>query len=807
MLRNWIKIAFTNYKRNWTSTMINLLGLTIGFTVFILVFLNWQDEKSYESWVPNKENIYLLEQSPEKDEPFWSVVNYPILYTAKEKFPEIEDYTIANVWNSFKQKLNNGTHSAYSSFGYTIETFFDFFPFEKVAGSYHNIFKDETTIALSETVAQQLFGNQYKKSIGKIIQTDHNGKNYVVTAIYKLPKVNSVIKPGFLLRQPYLQQNIGKWQNSSYISFFRLKQGADLEILKEKLRKLQYDHTIIENGVHNKSDKALENKISLTGIDYMRLDAKGDGIEKGDKKSILILLSLSGLILLLSGVNFINLKTAQATERAKEVGIRKAIGSSKIALILQFLLETFMLFLLAFIFSLVLLELLLPSYNKFLGKSIQINDWIVYWYYGLVLMLFCFTAGIVPAVYLSGFKPIETLKGNFSRSKYGIWLRNSILVLQLIISSFFIICSFIIYIQVKYMMDKDLGFKGDQIYQIDFQKSNNMNKDYNYRKYNLVKNEIKNFPFVIDVTGSLSTIGKGFENTSGTSDVRDEKKYIDTGVGAVDVNYFRFYQIKFVAGRDINPMYASDTANAVIANESFVKKMGWTPEQSLNKVIKPGFIDKKQIIIGVVRDFYMDGVEKEILPSLFYNYDRGYTKNHIRNIQIKLSGDNIAEKVERIRKYWETKVEPGYPFSGEFVNKNFAKTFDKYKKQRLFFSILNSIVLVVALLGLFALSSLMIDQKLKDVAIKKTLGASDSNLIRDLTKKYLWLAALAVLLSIPFSYYFMNEWLKEFAYRIEMPWWPYVLSFIILLLLTFLVVSIKAYRATKVELVKYLKYE
>lgn len=189
------------------------------------------------------------------------------------------------------------------------------------------------------------------------------------------------------------------------------------------------------------------------------------------------------------------------------------------------------------------------------------------------------------------------------------------------------------------------------------------------------------------------------------------------------------------------------------------------------------------------------------------NYQRYWTKNQMNNLQIKLSGDNIFQNIERIKKYWETEVEPGYPFEGDFVNKNFAKTFDKYKKQRLLFSILNSVVLGVALLGLFALSSLIIEQKLKDVAIKKTLGASDGVIIKDLTKKFLWITGIAVLISIPISYYFMNEWLKDFAYRIEMPWWPYLVSLVILLLLTFFVVSIKAYRATKVELVKYLKYE
>ena len=211
--------------------------------------------------------------------------------------------------------------------------------------------------------------------------------------------------------------------------------------------------------------------------------------------------------------------------------------------------------------------------------------------------------------------------------------------------------------------------------------------------------------------------------------------------------------------------------------------------------------------MGVVKDFYVTGVDKPITPILFYNYDRTYIKNSLTSLQIKLSGNDINGTLKRIEEFWNTKAELGYPFEYTFIDKAFARTYAKYEKQKLLFSILNSVVLVVALLGLFALSSLMIDQKLKDVAIKKTLGASDSVLIRDLTKKYLWLAALAVLLSIPFSYYFMNEWLKDFAYRIEMPWWPYILSLVILLLLTFLVVIIKADRATKVELVKYLKYE
>ncbi len=216
---------------------------------------------------------------------------------------------------------------------------------------------------------------------------------------------------------------------------------------------------------------------------------------------------------------------------------------------------------------------------------------------------------------------------------------------------------------------------------------------------------------------------------------------------------------------------------------------------------------RNMVIVGVVKDMNFGDVQYKIEPIMFFNYDRLWTRNNLISLQIKLSGENIEENIARIKKYWETEAEPGYPFSGEFVNKQFARTFEKYETQRTLFSILNGIVLLVALLGLFALSSLMIEQKLKDVAIKKTLGASDGILIKDLTKKFLWITLIAVLISIPISFYFINEWLKSFAYRIEMPWWPYILSLAILLLLTILVVSIKAYRATKVELIKYLKYE
>jgi putative ABC transport system permease protein len=805
MLKNWLKIAFINYRKNWLSTIINILGLSVGLCVFLLIFIHWQDEKSYEQWIPDKENIYFVENHNAAFG-IMSSSSYPEIFVSKEKFSEIEDCTVLNDWG--KQKLSFGNNSAYVSGTATVDSFFRFFAFEKVAGNFQNALSDDGKIALSLETAHQLFGDDYPNAIGKTVKTDSDEKNYVVTAIYKIPAGNTVFKPGFLHRNPYLEESKDKWTNYNYNGFFRLKPGTDIKALENKLsRQMQEQDEISAKKWGYTIDKKNPTMVYLTPISNMKLDAKSDGINKGDKKSIMILLGLSVLILSLSGINLINLKTAQSSQRAKEVGVRKVVGSSKSKLVLQFLLETFMICMAAYIIAFAMVELLLPSYNKFLNKEIRLNDFTLFIYTGLLLIVFSLISGLIPALYLSNFKPINTLKGNFARSKNGVWLRNGILTLQLIISSFFIICSLIIHTQVSYMMNKDLGFKGDQAIQINFKKSNWENS-FNVNKYKRLKVELAKIPGVTDVTGSVNSIGSGTANASIVKLATDTTKSIQTMLGGIDENFLRFYKIKFVSGRDLNWKKASDTINGAVVNETFAGKLGYNPKTALDKEFFTGWDGKKKYkILGVVKDINYSGVNQPVEPIVYFNYDRNWVKNNMSNLQIKLSGDDINETLERIKEFWTAKAEPGYPYDFEFVDKQFAKTFEKFQKQQTLFTTLNVVVLVIALLGLFALSSLLIEQKLKDVAIKKTLGADERTIVWDLTKRFLLICVIAVFISIPFGYYAMNEWLKDFAYRIDMPVWPYVLSLILLLLLTFIVVSFKAYRATKINLVKYLKYE
>lgn len=804
MLNNWLKIAFINYKKNWLSTLINLFGLTIGLTGFMLILMHWNDEESYEQWNPKKNTIYAFQQHNKKDNTYSPSISYPIADRAAKVIPEIKDYVLfSGAGMGFKMTTKNKT--VYQKDGMAVsESFFNFFPFKLVSGSFKDALKNEHSLALSAKAAKNLFGKT--NVAGERITFDH--KNYIITAVYELPEGNSVIKPEFvMLAYEQLKNDQEGWGNYNYGCFFMLAKDADTEAVQEKLMKdvFEYRAKMNAQGSGVTPQKYLElygpQGSLLTPLDRMKLHGKAYWFGTGDLKTMMILFGLSVLIMILSAINFINLKTAQASQRAKEIGVRKAIGSTRLNLTLQFLLETFLICFTSYIISLALTELILPGFNKFFDKEIVMNDWHIYVYSLAMILTVTLISGLIPALYLANFKAIETLKGNFARSRHGIWLRNGILTLQLIISSFFIIGGLIVNSQVKYMMNKDLGYNGKQVFLVSFSE----NSAQPWLKYERIKNEMKKIKGVDDVSFGEAVAGS-YRYSNSNMDYKD--KIIYAQHGSMDYNYLQFMGVKLLKGRWLNPELASDTINNVLVNETFVKQFGWTDDQAFTNEFRPGFDDKPYKIVGIVKDFNVKSLKSEVEPMIFFHYRAtSWKRYNLYNIQLKLKADDIPATVKRIKKYWETKAEPGYPFESYFIDKEFAKTFKTYQKQQTLFSILNAMVLMVALLGLFALSSLMIEQKLKDVAIRKTLGASDGTLVFGLTKQFLRITLIAVLISMPISYYLMNEWLKDFAYRIDMPAFPFILSLVILLILTFAVVSIKAYQATKVNLVKYLKYE
>ncbi|WP_294246610.1 FtsX-like permease family protein [uncultured Chryseobacterium sp.] len=804
MLHNWLKIAFINYKKNGLSTLINLFGMTVGLTGFMLILMHWNDEESYEKWNPEKDRIYGFQNYNKKDNLYGSSISYPIAERATKVIPEVKDFVLfSSAGTAFKMTTRYKT--AYQFGGMSVSGhFFHFFPFKRVAGSFKHALTKENSLALSKDAAKNLFGKT--DVAGETVRFDN--RDYIITAVYELPQENSLIKPEFItLAYDQIKYDKDEWGAFNYGCFFMLDRNADPDKVQQKLLKdvFKYRAQISARGAGITPQKYLElygpQDSLLTPLDQLNLHAKAYWFQGGDFKMIIILFTLSVLIVILSAINFINLKTAQASQRAKEVGVRKAIGSTKTGLIAQFLLEAFVICFASYLLSLALTELLLPEFNRFFDKEISLNNWHVHLYSFLMVMAITLVSGLAPALYLTHFKAIETLKGNFSRSRNGIWLRNGILILQLMISSFFIIGGIIVNRQVTYMMSKDLGYNGKQVFMIFFSE----NSPKPWIKYERLKNEMKKIPGVAGISYGEAVPGT-FRYSDSNMDWR--QKSILAQHGSMDYDYLRFMGIKLLKGRWLDPKLSSDTLNNVLVNETFVKKFGWTNDEALKNEFRPGFDNKPYHIVGIVKDFNIKSLKSEVNPMVFFHYRAtDWKRYNVYNIQLKINADDMEGTVKRIKAYWQNHAEPGYPIQAYFVDKEFAKTFETYQKQQTLFTILNAMVLMVALLGLFALSSLIIGQKLKEVAIRKTLGASDGDLIFGLTKQFLLITMAAVLISMPVSYYLMNEWLKDFAYRIDMPVFPFLVSLTSLLVLTFAVVSIKARQATKVDLVKYLKYE
>ncbi|AZA85186.1 antibiotic ABC transporter permease [Chryseobacterium lactis] len=803
MLTNWLKIALINYKKNRLSTFINLFGLTVGLTGFMLILMHWNDEESYEKRNPKKDQIYAFQSLYKRIHFYGENISYPLAFTASEKIPEVEDYLLFSGSN-IGAKMTTKYTTTFQQGGFaTSESFFNFFPYKIISGNAKDALKSNTSIAISRQAAMKLFGTA--NAAGESIKFDD--KIYNVTAVYEISEGNSQIKPEFIFKPAErFEYDKTQWNNFNYGCFFMLKKGVDPSVFEKKFKEILEQRAAISAKTSGMSAQQFSylygpNVAFLIPLDQLKLHAKASWFGAGDFRTIMILFSLSVLIVVLSAINFINLKTAEASQRAKEVGVRKALGGTKLSLMIQFFLETFIICVLAYVLSLALTELLLPTFNKFFNKEIQLNDWHIYAYSFAMVIVVTLLSGLIPAFYLSNFKAIETLKGNFSRSRHGVWLRNGILTLQLIISSFFIIGGLIVHSQVKHMMNKDLGFNGKQIILIYF----NETVPKSWLRYERLKTEISKINGVEEVSYGEAVVG----GQKSSSNIDYQKESINAESGSMDYNYLQFMGVKLLKGRWLNPNLASDTINTIIVNEAFVKKFGWTDDQIFQRELYPGFDNgKKYKVVGIVKDFNLKSLKYNVEPVMFFHYKQTPWKRfNVYNIQVKIKPDDIEGTVNRIKQLWGKSVEPGSPFDYYFIDQKFAKTFEVYQKQQTLFTILNAMVLMVALLGLFALSSLMIEQKLKDVAIRKTLGASDRTLVFGLTRQFLWITVIAVLISIPICYFLMDEWLKDFAYRIDMPVWPFVVSFLVLLALTFAVVSIKAYKATKVDLIKYLKYE
>ncbi|WP_432672924.1 ABC transporter permease [Flavobacterium sp. SM2513] len=811
MLKNWTNLFVYHIKKNKLFTFLNVLGLSIGIAGLIFAILYWNEEHSYDDWNPGKETVFITISEVSKND-FWATSVVPFEAYFKKDFPELEAYCYLSNWYyeeivqyKNKKELLNITDAQ--------KTFFEMFPFHFIKGNPKTALKDNTSTAISKETAEKLFGKE--DAIGKII--DYSGRKLVVRGVYEVMGKSSMA-PDMVtsLIDSRMEESKDQWGSYNFGLLLKLKSPADAQIVKERMERLMYENSIVKSAQSEGiTPEAWMARNGLTGTKTVlqplkdsRLHAITDSYAegKGNYQFLVIMLGLSLLILVLSIVNYVNLATANAINRAKEVGIRKILGASKNNIVKQFLFETVLTVLFSILLSLVIVELSLPYYNDFLGKELLIFGGEFYLQLIVIFVTTIIFAGIFPAIYVSNFETLKVLKGNFGRSKSGIWVRNGMLILQFAIASFFIIGSYIVYEQIAFISTKDIGFKGDQVLSISYRNKYNWREEGYKQKvqsrYELIKSELGKIRGVEQVSTGAFEFGSGNGSTSGFS-YKGSPNIQARNMG-VDFGMLEMMQIQLKEGRFFSNKIASDTINTMLINETTMRMMN--EKNPIGKEIE--WNEKKLKIIGVVKDFNLFGPQDKIPPMVFFQFKTvDWMLQNANRIHVKVSGDNVEQTIADIEKFWIKNVDSDYPFSYDFVDKQYARTYRTYVKQKNLFSLLNFIVILIALFGLFALASYSIQRRMKEIAIRKTLGAETNVLLKELSKQYVLFCVIGFLIAVFPVYFLLNKWLENFVFRIEISWIPFVLGFMILLILTLIVVLSKAYFATKVDVLKYLKYE
>ncbi|TCN60868.1 ABC transporter permease [Flavobacterium circumlabens] len=809
MIRNWFKIFVYHLKQNKLFSFLNVLGLSIGIAGVIFAILYWNNENAYDQWNPEKENSYQVLNKIGATGDIWASSSIPFGLTCKATIPEIESICFYDGWYyediiKYQNQKWMGKKIIVADYD-----FFGTFPFPIVKGAKKDILKERNSVAISEDEAKLIFKNE--DPIGKILINDN--KPYVIKSVYKIIRPSS-IEPNYVFGGLLREGDLNSWGNFNYTLMIKTKKGANMEAVLKKMQNVNYVNRTLKDAKANgqtPEQYVKENgeiTVILDQLDQARLHGTKTSSShnfpegKGNLQLLYIMVGLSILILILSLVNYINLATASAIKRAKEVGVRKIVGASKTQIITQFIFETAIIVTLSILFALAIVELSLPYYNNFLKKSLTMNGGEFYlqliFIFGLVIVL----SGIFPAIYISNFETLKVLKGNFSRSKSGIWIRNSMLIFQFGIAAFFIIGALIVNSQVSYMMNKDLGFSGDQVIRIPF-KSADRNK--RIEKYLTTKQELLKLSGVQDVSTFAGSFGNSTNSSSGFT---HNGVFVQPRNVEMDFGFLEMMKIKIVEGRNLSPKFASDTIDNWLINETLAKKLGL--KNPINTIISSGWGNEKENlkfkVVGIVKDFHITGFQSKVPPMVFINI-KTLKWNNFDNVYVKVSPTNLTETIASLKAYWNKNVNPDYPFDYEFVNKGFAKTYEEQVKQKNLFFILNLVVIVIAIFGLFALASFSMERRLKEIAIRKTLGAETDILLKELSRQYVIFCLMGFVIGIVPAYILLQKWLENFAFRIGISFVPFSIALVSLLVLTLLIVLTKAYQVTKIDILKYLKYE
>ncbi len=803
MLRNYLKIAWRNILKNKGIFSINIAGLAIGIASCLVIMLFVVDELSYDRYNENANEIVrvVFKANINGEEMREAVVMAPVAPTLKEEFPEVLDATRIKMMGSPKFMVDNKSFND-SKFAYVDPNFFEIFTLPVIRGNSQNPLGEPKSVVITSTEAKKLFGDA--EAIGRTITLANEEQQFLVTAVIEDVSHNSHFHfEIFASTEGFAPAKGTSWTESDFFTYLLLKEGADLKELQTKLPAIFEKHMgpQMKNAIGmSYSDFIKDNQIGLflqplTDIHLRSNFTSSTMIQQGgDIKQVYIFSVIALFMLLIACINFINLTTAAASKRAKEVGIRKVLGSNKKQLIFQFLAESFIATTLAMGLSLILFELALPVFNdlsgKELGTDFLLNPTVLFALLALVFFI-SLLAGGYPAVFLSSFKPIAALKNKFSGGGKSKIIRSSLVVFQFVISAGLIFSTLVVNQQLSFIQSKDLGYEKDGMLVLreSFLLGNNQES---------FKNQILKDPRVENVSTS-AFVPAGLTDNSMSGIYLGEEYQRRMFVYNVDEQYIPTMGMELAMGRNFSREFGSDSTGVII-NESAAEALGFG-QDALGKTLMRDTNDGKQslTVIGVVKNFNFRPLHDKIEPLIMLN--RPYGGLIIRTKVADMSG-----LIKHLNNLWvEYQVEESFSYA--ILDDMYNETYLPEQKMGSILNIFAILTILVACLGLFGLVTFTAEQRFKEIGIRKVLGSSVSEIVTLLSKDFLKLIAISFLIAFPLAGYLMNRWLQDFAYRISIPWWSFALTAFLTLLIAFFTISFKSIAAARANPVDSLKNE
>ncbi len=799
MFRNYLKTAFRSLLRHKIYTFINVAGLAVGIAAFLLIFQVIQYENSFDNFHPDKDRIYRV--SVHFNTPEGIRWNRGICFPADKQlrldYPRLE--CVASIYAADGKQLtildqNNHALNKFKEPGlfYTEPQFFDIFNFPFIAGDPKTALSAPNTIVLTEEVAAKFFGD-WRKAISRLIKYE-DGKVFKVTGILKDPPVNT----DFPLKAAMSFKSLENDTSTDWVScfgdlntFVKFPPGMSAEKFGTSLATF--------GDKHIPADYAKRQGFNLQPFSTIHFDKRfGNYSHATFSKELITALSLIGLFLvLIACINFVNLSTAQAADRAKEVGVRKVLGSRKRQLIAQFLSESLIITLAAVLFAFAIAFMVLPFLNQLLGTKIttHLNAEILI-FLGVTTVTVTLLSGLYPALVLSGFNPISALKSRFSnRTASGIFLRRGLVVLQFTLAQALIIGTLIVVSQMNYFKTAQMGFDKEAILTIPIPPDSISQKKMNGLKAELLEQpDIKSVSFGTFSISDNSHWGSDFifDNAPKVTNFNADLKWADADV-------FKTYDLKMVAGRPYRP---SDTVREYVANETMVKELGLqNPEQILGKKIKFPGGDMIGEVVGVVKDFNGASLAKPIAPILMSTWKESY-----QMMAVKLNSQQANRTISAIEKLWN-QAYPDYVYEYQFLDEKIDNFYKQENQLSQLYKIFAVIAIFISCLGLYGLVSFMAIQRTKEIGVRKVLGASVANIVYLFSKEFTLLICISFLIAAPLAYYFMHGWLENFTFRISISAGIFIITIISSVSIAWITVGYRAFRAAIVNPVSSLRSE